>query len=150
MSEPRSRASLMMRLMGAESGATIAMTRPATTMLPNPTLINFGPALFNILDLLAQALQFAFDGDDRARDLHVVGLRPDRVGLAPHLLQQELQFPAQRAVGGGEVEGELLGVAAQPRQLLGDVAALGEDDDLGGQALFVHGDVAEQFADAGP
>ena len=63
---------------------------------------------------------------------HVVGLRADRVRLAKHFLREELELAAG-AFGQLQRRVELLQVAAQPDDLLGDVAALGEDADFADQ-----------------
>src|SRR3989304_10346322 len=116
MRAPWSRASWMMRLIGAESGATMAMMRLAATMFPKPMLISRGS--LNILDLLAHALELALHRDDRPGDLEVVGLRAGGVDLAAHLLQDELQPAAHRAIGVQELLAKLGDGAAQPRHLL--------------------------------
>ena len=44
---------------------------------------------FNVSNLLAHALEFVLQLDDRARDFKVVGLAADRVHLAADFLQQK-------------------------------------------------------------
>src|SRR3989304_3902063 len=63
----------MIRVTGAEAGATMAMTRLAATMLPNPMLISRGsmrssvcPAsarLLDVLDLLPAGFHFTLEGN---------------------------------------------------------------------------------------
>src|SRR5512134_1165390 len=158
MSMPLSRASWMMRLMGAESGATIAMIRLAARMFPKPMLMRRGSALsgityprppwsLDILDLLPHALQLALHGDDRACDLEVVGLGAGRVHLAAHLLEHELQAAPDGSVGGAQVGAELSDVTAEPGDLLAHIASLREDRHLGGDPSFVHRHLAEEAGD---
>src|SRR3972149_5771794 len=147
----------MIRFTGAESGATMAMTRLAATMLPNPMLISRGsmrssvcPAsarLLDVLDLLTETFQFTLDSNHRAGDLQVVGLGADGVGLAPHLLEEEFELPSDRAFPRHRLP-DLAGVAAQPCQFLCDVAALGEQRQLGRQAGLVQRHLAQQFGQA--
>src|SRR5579884_2172371 len=128
----------MIRLIGAESGLTIAMMRLAATMLPKPILMSrvsmatalLGrsrrePRLLDVLDLLAQALELALDRDHAPGD------------LPPHLLQDDLQRAADGATG-GERRLELRDVAPKARELLGDVATVGKQGDLGRQAPGIH------------
>src|SRR5205814_3713736 len=52
--------------------------------------------LFNVLHLLAHLLELRLRVDDQFRDAETVGLRADRVHLAVHLLQEEIELPAAR------------------------------------------------------
>src|SRR3972149_11089013 len=149
----------MIRFTGAESGATMAMTRLAATMLPNPMLISRGsmwssvcPAsarLLDVLDLLTETFQFTLDSNHRAGDLQGVGLGADGVGLAPHLLEEEFELPSDRAFPRHRLP-ELAEVAAQPCQFLGDVAALGEQRQLGREAGLVQRHLAPPFGQPRP
>src|SRR5688572_27398516 len=51
--------------------------------------------LFHVLHLLFQPIDRAFDLDDMPGDLRVVRLRRDRVGLAKHLLGDEVELSAR-------------------------------------------------------
>src|SRR5262245_24122566 len=60
-----------------------------------------GAPLLDILDLLTHPLELRLHVHDDRRDLQPFRLRPDRVDLAVHLLQEEVELPAAglRAVG---------------------------------------------------
>src|SRR5262245_38434950 len=88
-----------------------------------------GAALLNVLHLLAHPLELRLHVDDDRRDLEAFGLRPDRVDLAVHLLQQEVELPAARLRAVGEI-GPVHEVGAEADQLLVDVRARHEADDL--------------------
>src|SRR4051794_9593561 len=88
----------------------------------------------NVLDQFPDLLQLPLDLDDAPADLDVVGLRADGIGLAAHLLDDELQLAAG-AVGAADHLGVLLEVGAEAGDLLGDVGALGEDGDLADDVL---------------
>src|SRR3972149_3015741 len=97
----------MIRFTGAESGATMAMTRLAATMLPNPMLISRGSMwssvclasarLLDVLDLLTETFQFTLDSNHRAGDLQVVGLCSAGLGNALYPLVDDLALPSDRA-----------------------------------------------------
>src|SRR5688572_32793333 len=78
--------------------------------------------LFDILDLLSHFLEFGLGVDDQLRNAQAIGLRPDGVDLAVHLLQQEIELPSARlgAVGKRLPVGE---VRAEPCHLFRDVGA---------------------------
>src|SRR5262249_41645662 len=105
--------------------------------------------LLNILDQFANLLERALDFDDFARNFDVAGLGADGVGLAKHLLGEELQLAAGAFRLVHDVQ-ELIQVARQADDLFGDVAALGEHahflDELAAIDLDV--DVGQQGADA--
>src|SRR5512146_1576671 len=73
------------RFMGAEPGITTATTRWETTVLPKPMLISLPSIsispwpLFNILHLLPEPLQKAFDLQNRLRNQEIAGLGADGV-----------------------------------------------------------------------
>src|SRR5439155_14473242 len=52
--------------------------------------------LFDILDLLTHLLELRLRVDDQLRHAQAVGLRSDRVHLAVHLLQQEIELASAR------------------------------------------------------
>jgi hypothetical protein len=95
---------------------------------------------FDILHLLAQFFQLRFHADDDLADGEKVRLVADRVRLAEHFLEQEVQRAADRFVL-GELAEELVEMAAQARHFLGDVAAVGEENDLLEQPLVVGADL---------
>src|SRR5205085_1047410 len=104
---------------------------------------------FNVLDQLLDLFQGALDLDDVAGNLDVAGLGTDGVGLSEHLLRQELQLSASALLVPDDLL-ELLEVAGQADDLLGDVAALGEDRHFLDKIATVQLDVqfAEQAANA--
>src|SRR3990172_9046430 len=88
---PACLASSFKRFIGAEPGSTMAMTRATTTIFPNPTFSSFvatraRPLSLHVLDLLPELLQCALQRYHVLRDLGIIRLRPDGVGLALHLL----------------------------------------------------------------
>ena len=95
--------------------------------------------LFDILHLLAEALQFCFGVDHPAGHFGGVCFRPDGVAFAEHFLGEEVQGAA---VGffGPEAGGELLEVAVEAAELLGDIGAVGEECEFAGQTLVVGGE----------
>src|ERR1043166_10125186 len=91
--------------------------------------------LLDILDLLADALDLGFQFYDEGSDRRGARLRAHRVDLAQHLLREEVELLAG---GFAAVDGllHLIDVMREPRQLLGDVAALDHDDRFLCNALF--------------
>ena len=81
-----------------------------------------------------------FDLDHLSRDLHVAGLRSDGVGLAVHLLGEEVELPPG-TLRRSHDRLELLEVTPQPHGLLGDVAAVGKQAYLLDDVGRVQGDV---------
>src|SRR5262245_31690432 len=96
----------------------------------------------DVLHLLSQALDFAFGLDHEPCDLELVHLRADGVDLAMGLLQQKLDLLADRAAPREQLP-ELVQMAAEPDQLLGDVAPLGQVGDFLGDARRVDGRALE-------
>src|SRR5262249_25935115 len=117
------------------------------TMITAPGVI--APPLLDVLHQLANLLQRPLDLDDVPRDVDVAGLRADGVGLAEHLLGEELQLAAGALRLVDDVL-ELAEVAGQPDDLLTDVRAFGKDGDFLDKVLTVDLDVqfAQQGADA--
>src|SRR5688572_27092515 len=68
--------------------------------------------LFDVLRLLADTLELILAFDDEPRCLDIVGLAADGVNLATDLLQQKLEFTANR-VGAGQQLPEMLKMAAE-------------------------------------
>src|SRR5262249_50955607 len=83
----------------------------------------------DILHLLAHPLDLRLHLDHRVRDGAVLRFRADSMDLARRLLQKEIEPPADR-LARAEVRLELREVALEARQLLGDVALVGEERDL--------------------
>ena len=80
-------------------------------------------------DLLAHALELVLQLDHAAGDGQVVRLAPEGVRLAAHLLQDEFRLAADLPVR-PQQRGQLLEMAAEARDLLGDVAAVGVKGDF--------------------
>lgn len=53
---------------------------------------------FKILDLLAETLKLSLKIYDQVRELCISGLRPDRIHLSVHLLEQEVELAPHRLV----------------------------------------------------
>src|SRR5687767_8636058 len=76
----------------------------AETMNSRPRRAADGAAtLLDILHLLPHLLEFGLGVDDQLGDAQAVGLRPDGVDLAVHLLEKKVELAAARlrAVGQG-------------------------------------------------
>src|SRR5437764_1323877 len=91
---------------------TICTSRSTSVVLPVPDgaeTMNSSPrgraasvALLDILDLLAHLLELRLGRDDEFRNPQAVGLRADRVDLAVHLLEQEIELASARLVAVAE------------------------------------------------
>src|SRR5512134_890099 len=98
-------------------------TRPASRSAASPAerCVRPGtPRSLDILDLLPAALELGLELHHEVREGGVGGLRADRVGLAPELLQQEVE-PAAHGLAGPEQRAELGDVTAHAHDLLGEV-----------------------------
>src|ERR1051326_7838849 len=94
-----------------------------------------GWKLLDILDLLADALDFGLQFYDEGSDRRGARLRAHGVDLAQHLLREKVELLAGRlATFDGLLH--LIDVMRQARQLFGDVAALDHDDRFLCNALF--------------
>src|SRR5205814_9284271 len=82
-----------------------------------------GWKLLDILDLLADALDFGLQFYDERSNGRGARLRAHGVDLAQHLLREEVELFAGRLAGFDGLL-HLIDVMREPRQLLGDVAAL--------------------------
>src|SRR6476620_2455548 len=75
-------------------------SRSTSVVLPVPdgadTMKSKPRCSLDILHLLAELLELGLRRDDELRHAQAVGLGPDRVDLAVHFLQQEVQLPAAR------------------------------------------------------
>ena len=80
-------------------------------------------------DLLAQLLDLVLELDHDLGDHRVVALRAERVDLAVHLLEQEVEL-APGQLGVDEQAPELVEVRPQAHALLGAVEPLGQERDL--------------------
>src|SRR5262249_38304805 len=105
------------------------------------------PRSFHVLHLLAQALDLVLHHHHRVGDLDVVGLGADGVGLAVHLLEQEVEL-APRQLGAVHQGPELVEVSREPDTLLGAVEAVGHERQLLGDARRVHLHVVEHHLEA--
>src|SRR5690606_1761286 len=92
----------------------------------------------DVLDLLAQPLDFVLDRDHAVLDCRIVRLGTDRVRLAMHLLDQEAEsLPDRLGRVGGHGLAEQREVRPQPDELLADVPALGDERDLARDPVLV-------------
>src|ERR1043165_4235996 len=111
-------------------GSSWPRTRLISVVFPAPEgpetmkRVPSGWKLLDILYLLADPLglgfQFYNDGSERRR----ARLRAHRVDLAQHLRRQEIELLPRRLFPLDRLR-DLLDVVRQPRDLLGDIAALG-------------------------
>ena len=69
---PLSLASWIIRFIGADSGLTMAITRSALTMFPNPMFISVMPASLYVLNLLADLLDLGLELDNNVRDIGIL------------------------------------------------------------------------------
>ena len=149
---PRSFASWMIRLIGADSGLTMATKRLAETMLPKPMLISFIHAslsvLFNVLDLLPYFFDFRFDIDHNPGERHILRLGANGIGLPVDFLNQEIQLASDRLVAVQHLF-ELVEMAAQADGLLRHGDLIREQRRLGQQPLFIHRRGAEKLPHPG-
>src|SRR5512135_3580505 len=90
--------------------------------------------LFDVLDVLADALQLVLDGQALAGDADILGLRGQGVGLAVELLSQEIELAPDRLDDPGrEKDLERIEVGLEPADLLGQIVTLGQEGGLLGQ-----------------
>src|SRR6185437_6908718 len=107
---------------------------------------------FDVLHLLAQFFDLRFDFERETRDLQPGGaaarrFREQRIRLALHFLKQKIELFA--GVGGArEQRLELLRVACQSREFLGDIGALRGDRGFLCQASGIERRFAQQIAQA--
>jgi hypothetical protein len=103
----------------------------------------------DVLRLLAHAGDLGLEHDAQLGDRGVLALGGQRVELARDFLEQEVEAAAHR-LGGAEQRFELDEMAVEPRELLGDVDAIGDDGELDFEPRWVdlHIDVAQQQLDA--
>src|SRR6185436_15584998 len=98
----------------------------------------WGPALLEVLDLLADALELLFGRDHVFLDLRVIGLAPDGIRLAHHFLKNEPKaLPDRVSRFGLRGLAERSQVRPESIELLGNVEFVGEDGDLLGDSLRV-------------
>src|SRR5450759_1368266 len=105
-----------------------------------PDTMNKVPSEWKLLDilyLLADALDLGLQFYNEAPDRRGTRLRPHRVDLPQHFLRYEIElFPRGLAPVDGLLH--LLDVVGQPRQLLGNIAALHHQHDLLRDPLLRH------------
>ena len=106
-----------------------------------------GPRSLDILHLLPHALDLRLGAHHDGGDLCALRLRADGVHLAVHLLHEEVELPAG-GLAASEERARLGEVAAEPRHLLRDVGAVGEERDLLREAGGVEGDAARELLHA--
>ncbi len=94
--------------------------------------------LFDILHLLAEALQFRFGVDNMAGHFGVISLGADGVAFAEHLLGEEIEG-ASVGLPGGQAGAELDEVALEAAEFLGDVGAVGEKGEFAGETFIICG-----------
>ena len=95
--------------------------------------------LFDILHLLAEALQFRFGVDHPAGHFGGVCFRPDGVAFAEHFLGEEVEGAAV-GLFCPEAGGELFEVAFEAAEFFGDIGTVGEERQLAGQTFVVGGE----------
>src|SRR4051812_48862271 len=98
-----------------------------------------GWKLLDILYLLADPLDLGFQFYNDGPERRGARLRAHGVDLAQHLLRQKVELLPRRLFLIDDF-GDLLDVVRQPRDLLGDVAALDHHHHFLGDALLRHGD----------
>src|SRR5690606_29023065 len=98
-------------------------------------------SLLQVLDLLAHLLDQDLEIDGRSRELLVLRLRPERVRLAVHLLDQEIEPPADRLAALQDLA-RLGDVRAEPIHLFADVGPLRGEHELLLEAAGLRPDVA--------
>src|SRR5690349_21311829 len=79
-----------------------------------------GGRLLDILDLLPYALELGLGGDDDLGGARALGLGPDGVDLAVHLLHEEVELAPAGLVAAGE-RAPVLEMPFQARDLFVDV-----------------------------
>ena len=95
-----------------------------------------GCGSFDVLRLFAEFLQLGLEDDDLAGDGGVIGLGADGVDLAIHFLSEKIQGAADRLLGLESVI-KLLEVTLQAGEFLGNIGAVGEEDDFLEQTFLV-------------
>src|ERR1043166_1048699 len=85
--------------------------------------------LFDVLQLFSDFLEFFLHGDNLVRDLRAAGLGTDRVHLAVHLLNKEIEA-APRAFFAVQGVSEKLCVASEPDAFLRHVKLVDEERDF--------------------
>src|SRR6266508_2239343 len=119
-------------------GSSWARTRLISVVFPAPEgpdtmkRVPSGWKLLDILHLFADPLDLGFQFYNDGSERRGARLRAHRVDLAQHLLRKEVELLPGRLF--------LLDVVRQPRDLLGDVAALDHHDHFLGDPLLRHRD----------
>src|SRR5205809_4975429 len=102
-------------------GADTMNRRPRR--LPSTGALAAG-ALLNVLHLLAHLFELRLGRNDQFRDPEAVSLRADRVDLAIHLLQQEVELAAAGLVAVAQ-RVPVCDVCPEARDLFADVGSAG-------------------------
>src|ERR1051325_4549101 len=139
-------------------GTSCARTRLISVVFPapeGPETMNSVPSgwkLLDILYLLADPLDLGFQFYNDGSERRGARLRAHGVDLAHHLLRQEIELLPPRVLRRQPLF-DLFDVVREPRDLLGDVAALDHEHDLLRDPIFRHlharllGDVVDAAAE---
>src|SRR4051794_11128314 len=88
-------------------------------------------ASLDVLHLLAKPLELDLHADDELRNSGILGFGAERIRLAYHFLQKEVEPPAHGLAGARHEHAlDLIEVAAQPRELLGEIALVDDEREL--------------------
>src|SRR3954471_19364678 len=98
----------------------------------------------DILALLAHLLDFGFDDDRSIADGDVAGLRENRVRLAVHLLEDEIDALADLFIGAQQVA-HLHEMTLESGDLFADVRAVGQQNGFLRQSRFIYLSTALQI-----
>ena len=95
--------------------------------------------------LFTEFFELGLEGDDFAGNDGVIGLGADGVDFAVHFLGEKIEGAAHGFAGFAAIL-ELMKMALQPGQFLGDVRAVGKEDDFLEQALVIRGNALQPGA----
>src|SRR5579863_1605043 len=120
--------------MRISSATSVDLPEPEGAEMMKTVVIprEFSALLFKIERLLADFFDRGLGGQRQFRNLQrrlarPAGLGKDRIGFAIHLLQQKVEFLAGLS-SRIQKPGQLSGVNLQARQLLLDIAAIGQEE----------------------
>src|SRR5712691_2199491 len=123
-------------------GSSCLRTSLISVVLPapeGPETMNRVPSewkLLDILNLLADALDFGLQFYNEGSQHRRARLGTHRVDLAQHFLGEEVEFLPRRLASGDRFL-DFIPVVCQPCELFGDIALLDHDHRLLGDAIFV-------------
>src|SRR5438270_9906488 len=129
-------------------GSSCSRTRLMSVVLPAPdgpeTMNNVpsGWKLLDILDLLADALDFGFQFYNERSKRRGARLRAHRVHFAQHFLRQKIELLPGRISPAHGLFG-LFYVMREPRQLFGHIALLDHDHYFLGDAILIDVDAGD-------